>query len=402
MSVGTPAGWSDLDAQAPEVGDAVAAAELVLGRRFGATIRLAHPELMRDPDQGDRSIVVRVKVADSPFGLPRSLVIKQSLGRPADNAESFAHQAASSLLLTALAGRDRHSPQLLAHDLTRQVLVFEDLGWAPSLARTLLADDPRAAERGLLSWSRALGRTHAATASREGDFTALMRRAGSRVWRDRATVGAREALTSLPDLVEAGLGVPTPSGLADEVSSGVNLLGGSRYRALSVIGRCPDRSLLSGKGVRFVDFAFGCVRDIALDAAYLVVPFPSCWCSFGLPRGMAEAMLAAWRCEIAPIWPEMDEDDVLYPRLARAVLLWVWQSTMVALPALMDDAHRPADHHLLSPPRATLLSARWRRLAEQAGRAAMPVVAAHADTVAHAIGERFGSSTTLPLYPAFR
>jgi hypothetical protein len=158
---------------------------------------------------------------------------------------------------------------------------------------------------------------------------------------------------------------------------------------------------LTGRGVRFVDLAFGCVRDVALDAAYLAVPFPSCWCSFGLPRGMTEAMSAAWRSEITPIWPDLDDDAVLLPRIAQAVLLWVWQGSEAVLPGLVE-ADRPVDHHLLSPPRVALLFSRWQRLAQDALRAGLPAAAEHATSVVHAMRNRFGSATTLPLYPAFR
>src|SRR5207249_9724529 len=58
----------------------------------------------------------------------------------------------------------------------------------------------------------------------------------------------------------------------------------------------------------------------------------SCWCAFALPPGMAEAMLAAWRSEVNIVWPEVDEDAVLFPHLLEAQILWVWVSTWWFLP----------------------------------------------------------------------
>ncbi|MCU1649026.1 MAG: hypothetical protein JWQ60_175, partial [Pseudonocardia sp.] len=147
-------------------------AEQLLTRRYGATVTLADPE---DLGGGSaRSVVLRARVAENPFGLPRSLVIKHYQRDPTPGrADRFRHEAASCQLFTALSG-DRPSPELVAHDPANRLLVLEDLGRSSTLADKLFGSDAAAAERCLLTWARALGRLHAVTAGREHDFDALL------------------------------------------------------------------------------------------------------------------------------------------------------------------------------------------------------------------------------------
>src|SRR5436189_18151 len=82
-------------------------------------------------------------------------------------------------------------------------VVLEDLGRSSTLADKLFGPDAEAAQRCLLGWARALGRMQAATAGRESDFGALLRRQGERAWRDPMAEEARSALAGLPDLLHA-------------------------------------------------------------------------------------------------------------------------------------------------------------------------------------------------------
>jgi hypothetical protein len=279
---------------------ALAAAERLLTRRAGATVVLADPE---DLGGSERSVVARARVARNPFSLPRTLVVKHYLGDPDPRRpDPFHFEVASCQLFTALPVDARPSPVLIAHDPQARLLVLEDLGRSSTLADTLFGTDAVAAQRCLLSWARALGRMQAATAGRENDFGALLRRLGERVRRDPVADDARAAFGGVPDLLAGTLDVTVPAKAEQEARETARLLGGTRFRAFSPSDTCPDNNLVTSRGVRFVDFEWGCFRDVALDAAYFRVPFPACESSFALPAGLADSMLEAWRNEIAAVW----------------------------------------------------------------------------------------------------
>ncbi|GDY28830.1 hypothetical protein [Gandjariella thermophila] len=386
-----------VDAETGDSGpDPVAAAEAVLSKRFGAPVRLADPEELSD---GDKAAVLRVRVAATPFSLPKTLVIKRYPPHRTDRGpDPFAHEAVSYQLFTALAPEERLAPELVAQASEERVVVIEDLGRSPTLADKLLGADARSAERALLSWARTLGRLHAITAGREADFDALMRRLGVRRWQDPLAEQARTALAELPVLLRDTLGVDTAPAVQQRALRTARLLGATRYRAFSPANACPDNTMVTSRGVRFLDFAAGCVRDVALDAAFLRVPFPSCWCAYALPVGMSEAMIAAWRAEVGSVWADLEDDAVLLPRLLDAQLLWVWLSTWQSLPWPAQ-----ATVQVPGPRRATALTARWERLRSDAAALGVPELAEHADAVAHALQAQPGQDAVeLPLYPAFR
>jgi hypothetical protein len=388
-------------AHPPALVRALNLAEQLLTRRHGATVALADPE---DLKGSGLAVVLRARVVENPFGLPRSLVVKHYPGRPSPGrADPFRHEAASCQLFTALGGDGRPSPALVAHDPANRLLVLEDLGRSATLADKLFGSDAAAAERCLLGWARALGRLHADTAGRERDFDTLLRRLGERSWRDPMADDARSANATVPDLLAGRLGVSVSAAATAEAHATVRLLGGTHYRAFSPSDTCPDNNLVTSKGVRFVDFEWGCFRDVLLDAAYTRVPFPACENSFALPAGMPEAMLAAWCAEISSVWPDLAEPARLAAGILDSQLLWVWLCTLLLLPAgLAEDG--PIGRDATRSPRVLLALAHyWARLARDAAGGGRMATAELAHAVVGALGNWLGDGPReLPLYPAFR
>lgn len=400
MSVETAADPPTVGGDAdPEVLATVVAAEAVLSRRFGARITLTEPE---DLGGSARSCVVRVRVAASPFSLPRTLVLKRYVQPLHEHCDAFAREAASYQLFTALASEDRMCPELFAHDPGSRLVVLEDLGHAPTLADKLLGDDARAAERALLSYSRSLGRLHATTAGREADFDALQRRLTVPDFKDPLATDGAKAMTDLPALIEAELGVTTSAAVLECAERSRDLLETGHHRAFSPSDSCPDNNLITNRGVRFLDLEGGCVRNAIFDAAYLRVPFPSCWCPFALPNGMTDAMLAGWRAEVKAVWPDLEDDGVLLPALLDAQLFWVWLTTW----QFFSRPEAAQTHSSLlsdTPPETHVLTDRWRRLANDALLAGSEAVAEHAAAVGDRLRVRwFDDDPVLVVYPSFR
>ncbi|MBP2368714.1 hypothetical protein [Pseudonocardia parietis] len=378
---------------------AVAGAARLLSRRAGSEVELCEPE---DLGGSGTSVVARARMAQNPFSDRRSVVIKQYQGDPG-TSDPFRYEVASCQLFTALPTDVRPSPVIIAHDPEQRLLVLEDLGRSMTLADKLFGPDREAARNCLLGWARGLGRMQAATAGREGDFGALLRRLGEKVRRDPIADQARAALAGLPELLAGALGVDVPEVAVLEARGGVRLLGGTGFRAFSPSDTCPDNNLVTSRGVRFVDFEWGCFRDVVLDAAYVRVPFPGCSASFGLPGPMAAQMLDAWRAEVAPVWPELDDPEMLGSRLTDAQLLWVWWSTWLLLPRVLERDGPIGTDAGRSPRISTALRHYWRGLGEVAAVTHRPATAELAAAVVDAMDDRFPDAPSeLPVFPAFR
>lgn len=387
------------DSIQPEVVAAMAAAEHVLSQRLGAPIKLADPE---DLGGHGRSIVVRVRVAATPFSLPKTLVVKR-YGPPSPDGspDIFVQETVSYQLLTALAHEERMCPEMFAHDGGQRLVVLEDVGRAPTLAEKLLGDDARSAERALLSWARLLGRLHASTAGREADFDALTRRLGMPRQTDPIAARGHAMLDELPELLRARLKVDTSAAVHRFARTTSWLLEPGRYRAFSPCDTGPYNNVITNRGMRLRDFEGGCWRNVVLDAGCLRVPFPACAWSYALPAGMPEAMVAAWRAEARHVWPDLDRDEFLLPGLLDAELFWVWWLTWCSLPRLRPD-ESSTDSGSRALWRAVMLSARWRALAARAQQAQRAALAEHAEAVVHALRRRHPSLEDLAPYPAFR
>ena len=208
----------------------------------------------------------------------------------------------------------------------------------------------------------------------------------------------------LPGLLRDELGVDVSAAASQEAHDTARLLGGTRYRAFSPSDTCPDNNLVTSHGVRFVDFEWGCFRDVVLDAAYFRVPFPGCEASFALPQGMAEAMLVAWRDEIAAVWPDLDEPERLERRLHRRPAAVgpgcaPGGCCRGSGPGTCRSARTPPGPRGSAPPSGTT-GGSWCRRRPRPGCTA---TAELGSTVAAALAERFPDApAALPIFPAFR
>jgi hypothetical protein len=119
---------------------------------------------------------------------------------------------------------------------------------------------------------------------------------------------------------------------------------------------------------------------------------------------MSDAMLEAWRDEIAVVWPDLDDPLRLDRRLLDAQLLWVWLCTWWLLPRIRERDMSVGPEAGRSPRISTALADYWRRLGVAASETdGLGATAALAEAVTGALRARFSDApAALPLYPAFR
>lgn len=384
---------------ADPVSEVVAAAEKLLTRRTGASVTLVDPV---DLGGSGPTIVLRVRVAENPFSLPRTLVVKQV--RDVDYADSwmfdvdglsgasdtaFLREAVSYQFATALHTDVRPGAELLASDLEARILVLSDLGDATSISSLLEHSDTDTVTNTLMAMAQALGRMHAATVGREEDFTALLRRAEVEQCDDFVSGQVGRAVAQVPDLLQDHLGIDVPTEVIEQVAHAEKLFESGRFRAFSPSDLCPDNIIVNDEGVRFLDYEWGGFRDAMLDIAYALVSFPGCLCSIDLSEDRTQAMIEAWRAEVVGMWPALADDAVLDARIVEAQLIWVWISTYLFL---LEDHTLIAEvrEHALSVPRTVALSRRWEQLARSAQSGGNTVIADHAAAVAATLATTAG------------
>ena len=217
----------------------------------------------------------------------------------ADRVDPFPYEAASCQLFTALPAQDRATPTLYANDPEQRLLVLEDLGRCSTLADKLDGDDPKAAERALLGATRALGSLQAATAAREGDFGALLRRSGVRHWRDPLADDARSALAEIPDLLAHLLRVEAAPAAVAHARSAASPARRHPLPRLQPLGGLAGELPAHRGGRPLPRLRVGLLPRRGADRRVGPAAVPGLGRPAVLPSGMAEAMTASWQSEVA-------------------------------------------------------------------------------------------------------
>ncbi len=384
-----------IDPPRDPVGEVVEAAQELLKRRTGAAVRLVDAT---DLGGGGASVVLRVRVAENPFSLPRTLVLKKVLtaGRgPAPEAvdEAFRREAVSYQFCNSLAGAQRPGPELVAHDLDERLLVLSDLGDAPAMGELLARRDAAEVTHSLMALAQSLGRMHANTYGREDDFATLLRRTPGAEGESPLVQQVGRAVDEVPAMLADLLGVAVPGEVRATASAAAGLFTGGGFHAFSTADLCPDNILVNEAGVKFLDYEWGGFRDATLDISYALAAFPTCLCALDLTPDQLEEMAEAWRAEVISVFPQLRDDAVLYSRLLEAMLVWVWVSTWLFLDDSGGDAHIDAAaeerlrRHELAVGRRTALRRRWGILTAFAEKLGDEPVTAHARAVLGALEE---------------
>jgi Ser/Thr protein kinase RdoA (MazF antagonist) len=360
------------------------AAEALLADAWGPGVEVRSAEQI-----WDRSHILRLSLADG-----RSVVLKR--GRDADSAAPLRGFPAEVAALSFLNGMDTPvAPRLLGADA--DILVMEDLGPASSLAHSLLAPDPVRARADLVAYGRALGAMHGWSFGRGRLFASLAGSgpAGSAGvpephWIAAIARGKRPFLHVAEQL---GLSVLL-AGVAAEIDSLLELLRGPGdvYTGFVHSDACPDNTYISGGDCRLFDFETSGWGPVALDAAYLLAPFPSCWCFASLPAEVADPALQAYRDQVASAGVTLGADwDVA---LTAALGSWV----VARAPAFGRTLQEDRDWGTTTArPRALTWLRSFTDAATRSG------VLPHLRALAEAMHARFSErwpETVVPDYPA--
>lgn len=261
-----------------------AAAQALLSAAWDEPVELCTAEAV-----WQRSHVVRLGARGG-----RAAILKRPRRNPRGepDREAFGTELAS---LEYLGGMPAPvAPRLLGADVGTGILVMEELPAGRSLADSLLAGDRADATASLVAYATALGSLHAWSIGRTSGFEHALARYGpgasSRRWYLERIEGGRGRFLQ----VVSALGLAA-DGAAADIDGLIRTLADDRYLSFVHGDLCPDNVRLAGGRMRFFDFERSYVGPAALDAAYLLAPFPSCWCFAELPADVTDLALRVYR-----------------------------------------------------------------------------------------------------------
>jgi Ser/Thr protein kinase RdoA (MazF antagonist) len=284
------------------------AAEPLLTRTLGepAVVQTAEP-------LWDRDHIFRLRLTSG-----HTVILKRKRREWPIGAQLFGDELAALDYLNGMAVPV--APRLLGADAQAGLLLMEDLGDGATLADSLMAAGRERVQAELIAYARALGSLHAWSMSHAGEAAGVRARhgpgsAGPR-WRDAVQRGKEPFLTAA-----ARLGVAS-HGVAEEIDQVHRMVVGTSYLGLVHGDPCPDNVRLVDGTCRIVDYEYAAWGPVAYDAAYLLAPFPSCWCFARLPDEVAGPAVEAYRAILATAGFELgpDWESVTTAVLAAAFL----------------------------------------------------------------------------------
>ncbi len=365
----------------PPAADIAEAASAALGRPVTEPVEL--------PGGGDWSVVLRCR------DFAGGTVIVKAYPLTAAGASSFAAEAAA----LEIASGSGLTPDLLAVDADLQALVMADLGAGGNLADALLGDSAEMATAALLAWAVACGRLSVAADARRAAFEAAQARYLAGRPDERHAAALPDRVLAAPAQA-AEVGVAPAAGLDAELAQIVAAVTTDRYAVFSPGDVCPDNNLLTSDGIRFLDFEEAGFHSALLSAAYIRMPFSTCWCVFRFPPDLAAAAEAAYRSHVSLARPELADDGVWAPGLRLAVAAWTLSATSWLLRRSLP-ADVPMNPEAESPHARQLMRYRWQVLAtELEPTGELPAVAELMRSLLAATVS--WQAPELPLYPAFR
>jgi aminoglycoside phosphotransferase (APT) family kinase protein len=271
------------------------AAEALLDRVWGpgTSVRAAEPIW-------DRTHVVRLHATTG-----RSVIMKK-------RAEGDRFEVELAVLEYLNGMPEPVAPRLLGADTDAGIVLMEDLGPGASLADSLLTGDRSRVRADLVSYAEALGAMHAW--SMREPRSGL----GAPPWPD-AVVRGQDAFLD----AAASLGLATADAGTD-IDQLFSILNDTGYHGLVHGDACPDNVRFGDGRCRIFDFEHSGWGAVALDASYLIAPFPSCWCFGRLPGSVAAPAMSAYRrrlqaagIDLGPPW-----DAAMTAALGAWVIAW--------------------------------------------------------------------------------
>lgn len=305
----------------------VSTAEDLLSKRYGGAQSLTDVEKLGG---SGTAVVLRARVATSPFLQQRSVVLKYvpSTGDLFDDS-ALVREIVSYQFTTSLTEEVRPGPVILAYDIDQRIMVLSDSGNGDTFADLLEQRTGDQRMQILRNLGQSLGSLHAATASREADFDILMSRMLARYPATAEMQRQRDRL--LPAAIEAGMrilrggGITVPPVVTEFAEDARRRLLSGHHRAFTPFDLSPDNIIVAER-THFLDYEVAGFRDATFDVACVIAGFPQFIFSHPITDDEVDELIDAWVQEVRGIWPNVNNEQRLQARIVTALIGWALSS----------------------------------------------------------------------------
>lgn len=300
---------------------------------FQKSIQFSEIDQLNEPDR--RNIVLRLHIANPTTAMPQTVILKMNSsekqlferGQSETEIEQFsrfAHDWAGIEFLTQIGGH--HAPLFYAGSIEHKFILIEDLGLShPSLVGPLTRESSiinvQEAEAALILYMQRLAKMQADTTGKASQFEAILKKIYPKALRFNF-INEADSLQVVNQFKKI-LAIESDQ-LTDEINQVIQFSKNSNEFSAFLHGDiCPDNVYYRNNEIQFIDFEFGDFGNALVDAVYLRMCMPSCWCSKAIPEKIIQQMEFVYRNELKSGVLSATDDALYNTQLVYACGYWL-------------------------------------------------------------------------------
>jgi GNAT superfamily N-acetyltransferase len=388
-----------------------------LSAHFNTTIDIDSVVFLSEPDR--RNIVLRLGLAHHGNKAPKTVILKQSLPEKENDKEAYARFArdwAGLEFASTIPQRRHNAPHFYGGDKQYRFILIEDLGLKHvSLVDSLTAPDREKAIRALMRFMKALGSFHAASFGQTHLYQAILDKIHDE--KDSGEDTLEQVLSDLLGRLRSThkiLGLLVSDECLHEAETLIkSVITPGPFTVLTHGDICPDNVFDHEENyeLQLIDFEWSFVRNALLDATYLRMSMPTCWCAKAIPSSIINELELIYREEISRAMVQAQDDTLYQKAYTEACGFWILQQTLHYIDsALEQDRVGPSgpvpENSLWKPEenwvRPRVLSRLQAFIDVATSNRLLPHLTAMAKTVLIELQKRWPDAKPLEYFPAFQ
>lgn len=308
----------------------------LLQKHFASELRINSIKFLSEADR--RNILLRIRLASPSQAVPQSVILKQSLPELSDSDDKdayarFSRDWAGLEFISGIEQNAHNVPKFYGGSKKQRFILIEDLGHKhSSLVDSLTMPNESKAIAALERFMKALGSFHAESFGQTNRYEQILKKINPQVetLQEDLDFCYNDLLPKL-ELANHNLGLSINADLINEARHVIeSMYIPGPFTVLTHGDICPDNVFdhEDSRDMQLIDFEWGIVRNALLDATYLRMSMPTCWCAKAIPDPIIEPLELIYRKELKKSIPAASDDLAYYTAYTEACGFWVLQQTL--------------------------------------------------------------------------
>ncbi len=219
-------------------------------------------------------------------------------------------------------------PQFISSDKEKVSFVMSDVGQGKQVNEILFEDSYESAQGTIKKLMISLAHIHGSTLNRQGQFDQICSSFNHRYIKDDGVEQSLHDYSLYLEKISKKLKIELSSNIENELKEILEvILDPSEFYGFVHWDPCPDNCKVVDGEMKIYDFERSAYANIFVDAAYLLMRFPSCWCVGDIPESLIESGNLVYRETLGSYLPAILDDIAYREQMAIACMFWFLRST---------------------------------------------------------------------------